>query len=308
MDYFLVIIGFLLLILGVDWLLKSSVAISLRLKIPKIIIGMTIISFITSAPELLISIKAALRGSSDLALGNVIGSNIANIGLVLGITLLFSSIIINKKYFQFYWSIMMFSSALLYLLLVNNSKISHIEGGILFAFLCLFLIYSFRSQNNVIPIEYEEKLSVYKIIFFLIIGASGLWFGSSLLIKSATSLAYNFGISERIIGITLFSIGTSVPELATSIIAVFKKEKGISIGNILGSNIFNILAVLGITSVIKPINVTDEKLITDDIFWMFAMCFAILPLAYISKKPQLNWKDGIVLLAFYFFFILCAVG
>jgi cation:H+ antiporter len=306
MNFLLIIGGLILLVLGGNWLLKSAVALSLKLDIPKIVIGMTVVSFATSAPELIVSINAALNGSPDLALGNVIGSNIANLGLVLGITLLLSTMEVQKSFYKTDWPIMMVASALLYFFLVNDKVITQYEGIVLFSFLIFFLIFVLRFQKK--PIvdklpEEDEPLTLYKIGLFLGLGGLGLWGGSELLIKGATTLAKDFGVTERVIGVTIVSIGTSVPELAASIIAIIKKEKAISLGNLIGSNIFNILAVLGITSMITPINVVDERLLTSDLFWMLGISFIILPLVFLPKRYQLNWKHGSLLLIGYFVFI-----
>lgn len=306
MNFLLIAGGLVLLILGGNWLLKSAVALSLKLDIPKIVIGMTVVSFATSAPELIVSINAALNNASDLALGNVIGSNIANLGLVLGITLLFGTMYVQKSFYKTDWPVMMIASVLLYFFLIGDKVIVQYEGAILFSFLVFFLIYLLRFQKTAVIDEMpedDESLPIYKIAFFLVIGGAGLWGGSELLIKGATSLATEFGVSKRVIGVTVVSIGTSIPELAASLIAVLKKEKAISLGNLIGSNVFNILAVLGITAMITPVTVQDDALLTIDIFWMLAISFAILPLVFLPKGYRLNWKDGIVLLAAYVVFI-----
>ena len=306
MNFLLIIVGLVLLVFSGNWLLKSAVALSLKLDIPKIVIGMTVVSFATSAPELIVSINAALRGSSDLALGNVIGSNIANLGLVLGVTLLFGTMHVQKSFYKTDWPVMMIASGLLYFFLMGDKVIVQYEGIILFSFLIFFLIYLLRFQKTAVIDELpedDEPLPLYKIVFFFIIGGLGLWGGSELLIKGATSMALEFGVSERVIGVTIVSIGTSVPELAASIIAVLKKEKAISLGNLIGSNVFNILAVLGITSMITPVKVQDQGLLTNDIFWMLGISFAVLPLVFIPKGYRLNWKDGVLLLGAYSVFI-----
>jgi cation:H+ antiporter len=306
MNFLLIISGLIFLILGGNWLLKSAVALSLKLEIPKIVIGITVVSFATSAPELIVSINAALNGSSDLALGNVIGSNIANLGLVLGITLLLGTMEVQKSFYKTDWPIMMIASALLYFFLANDKVITQNEGFILFSFLIVFLIYLLRFQKTAIVDEMpedDEPLPKFKIALFFALGGLGLWGGSELLIKGATTLAEDFGVTERVIGITIVSIGTSVPELAASIIAIIKKEKAISLGNLIGSNIFNLLAVLGITSIITPVSLVDERLLTSDLFWMLAISFIILPLVFLPKRYQLNWKHGSLLLIGYFVFI-----
>jgi cation:H+ antiporter len=310
MNFLLIIGGLILLILGGNWLLKSAVALSLKLEIPKIVIGMTVVSFATSAPELIVSINAALNGSADLALANVIGSNIANLGLVLGITLLLGTMHIQKSFYKTDWPVMMIASGLLYFFLQGDKVITQFEGIILFSFLIIFLVFLLRFQKKAVIDEMpedDEHLPIYKIVLFLALGGIGLWGGSELLIKGAKTLAQEFGVTERIIGITVVSIGTSVPELAASIIAVIKKEKAISLGNLIGSNIFNILAVLGITSIITPVSLSDERLLTDDLFWMLGISFLILPLVFIPKGYRLNWKDGLLLLIAYFTFLYYTV-
>ena len=310
MNFAFIIGGLVLLILGGNWLLKSAVALSLQLNIPKIVIGMTVVSFATSAPELIVSLNAALNGSPDLALANVIGSNIANLGLVLGITLLFGKMEVQKSFYQTDWPVMMIASLLLYLFLFDDQVIARYEGVILFTLLILFLVYLLRSKKTTVIDELSEEggsLSVIKIIGYLFIGGFGLWVGSELLIKGATSLAQEFGVSERIIGVTVVSIGTSIPELAASIIAVIKKEKAISLGNLIGSNVFNILAVLGITSMVTPVALSDQGLLTNDIFWMLGVSFLILPLVFLPKKYLLDWKHGVVLLVIYGAFIYMTI-
>ena len=306
MNFLFIIGGLVLLILGGNWLLKSAVALSLKLDISKIVIGMTVVSFATSAPELIVSINAALSGASDLALGNVIGSNIANLGLVLGITLLLGTMHVQKSFYKTDWPVMMIASLLLYFFLIDDEVITQNEGIILFSFLVGFLVYLLRFQKTAALEELPEEdkpVPVYNILLFFVLGGFGLWGGSELLIEGATSMALQFGVSERIIGITIVSIGTSVPELAASVIAVVKKEKAISLGNLIGSNVFNILAVLGITSIITPVKVTDLGLLTSDIFWMLGISFVVLPLVFIPKGYRLGWKDGVLLLLLYVSFI-----
>jgi len=306
MDYLLLFSGFLILILGGNWLLKSAVSISLRLGIPKIVIGMTVVSLATSAPELIVSLNSALNGHADIALGNIIGSNIANLGLVLGIVTLVSTITVHKYFYIVDWPMMMFSSVLLYVFLAFDGLLERYEGLILFALLIIFIIYLFKSRKTAIVDEMPEddvELPFYSTLFFFIIGGIGLWGGSELLIKGAINLARDYEVSERIIGVTIISVGTSIPELAASLIAIIKKEKAISIGNLLGSNMFNILGVLGITSMIIPIQVDDQGLLTFDILWMLYFAIIVLPLVFAPSRMKLGWKEGIVLLASYMLFI-----
>ena len=306
MSFFLILIGFILLILGGNWLLKSAVSISLGLKIPKIIIGMTVVSFATSAPELIVSINSAVNGYPDLALGNVIGSNIANLALVLGITLLIAEMDVQKSFFTTNWPVMMVASILLFLFLHNDYLISDFEGLIFVLFLIFFLVYLFRFQNYDIIDDLPEDVDLLpasKTFIFFLLGSVGLWGGSELLIYGATNLALDFGITERLVGITVVSIGTSIPELAASIIAVLKKEKAISLGNLIGSNIFNILAVVGITSLITPIPANDHVIYTNDIYWMLLVSMVLPILILLPKKMELKRKSGIVLVLLYLVFL-----
>ena len=306
MNLLLIVIGLVLLILGGHWLLKSAVGFSLHLKIPKIVIGMTVVSFATSAPELIVSLKSALEGHADIAFGNVIGSNIANLGLVLGITILISTISVEKSFYKTDWPVMIISSVLLYVFIAFDGVLQRYEGIILFSFLLIFLIYLLKFQKKDVVDEMlddDVNLPLYKIVMFLIIGGIALWGGSELLIDGAVGMAKHFNISERIIGVTIVSIGTSIPELAASVVAVLQKEKAISIGNLIGSNVFNILAVLGITSMITPITITDQGLLSHDIYWMLGIAFLVFPLVFAPVKMKLTWKEGLILLFLYVMFI-----
>lgn len=306
MNLVLILVGFAFLISGGDLLLKSAVSISLRLRIPKMIIGMTVVSFATSAPELIVSVKSAVEGFPDLAVGNIIGSNIANLGLVLGITLLLTKMDVQKSFFTTDWLVMMMASFLFFVFMVNDRMISFWEGVILFSSLILLIVYLLVSKKEKSFDESSDiglTLTNSKNLMYLVLGIVGLWAGSELLIKGAVDFAKDFGVSERIIGISVVSVGTSIPELATSLIAVMKKEKAISLGNLIGSNIFNILAVIGLTSIITPIKIVEQALSSRDIYWMLAISFSILVLVLLPKRMQLDRKSGIFLLILYTLFI-----
>jgi len=306
MNLLFVTVGLVLLVLGGNWLLKAAVGFSLRLKIPKIVIGMTVVSFATSVPELVVSVKSALEGHADIALGNVIGSNIANLGFVLAITILISTISVEKSFYKTDWPVMMIASILLYGFIAFDGELQQYEGIILFSFLIIFLIYLLKFQKPAVVDELPEddvELPLYKGMLFLLIGGVALWGGSELLIDGAVGMATKYKISERIIGITIVSIGTSIPELAASVIAILKKEKAISLGNLIGSNVFNILAVLGITSIITPVKVVDQGLLTNDIIWMLAISLLILPLNFVPARMKLSWKEGLILILLYALFM-----
>ena len=302
-----VAIGIFLLIKGGDWLMQSSVALSLRFSIPKIVIGMTVVSFATSAPELIVSIQSALSGHPDLALGNVVGSNIANLGFVLAITVMISPIDVTSSFYKTDWPMMIFASLLFYFFLAEDNQLLAYEGAILFVLLLLFIVYLIKYQKEAIldeSPEYDKAMEMSKTITYLLLGGFSLWLGSETLIKGAVSLAQNLGVSERIISVSIVSLGTSIPELSASIIAIINKEKAISLGNLIGSNIFNILAVMGITSMISPVEIQDTGLLSNDIWWMFGISFLVLPLVFFPKGTRLGWIDGLVLICLYFVFIL----
>lgn len=310
MSIVLILIGFVLLVVGGEFLVRSSVALSFKLNISKMVIGMTVVSFATSAPELLVSLRAALSGASDLALTNVIGSNIANIGLVLGITALLGSIAVDKSFYKLNWPVMMLFSMALYYFLSNDNQLTSIEGGILFVALIVFLVILIKqAKKDTVVEEVDDNLaevSNFKIAIWLLIGAAALYFGSGWLVDGAQDVARQFGITEAVIGATVIAIGTSVPELAASIIAAAKKEKALSLGNLIGSNIFNIGSVLGLTSMIKTIPVTDANILTKDIFWMLGFSAVLIPLILIPKQFQISRYKGILLVGAYCLFIFLA--
>ena len=306
MDYIAIFFGLLLLVKGGDWLLKAAVALSINLSIPKIVIGMTVVSFATSAPELIVSVKSALMGHPDLAMGNVIGSNIANLALVLGIVILIEPIIVTKNFFRTDWPIMFLSTMIFYFFIKNNKDLTINEGVILFTLLITVLIFLlFLQKNNIVDdSSLVSEVSSKKVILSLFFGGGiALWLGSEMLIKGSVSLAQGIGISERIISISIISIGTSIPELSASLVAIFKKEKAISLGNLIGSNIFNILAVMGITAMIQPIVFFDQNLIESDFLWMIFISVLILPLAFTPKRMKLGRFEGAILLCCYAIFL-----
>ena len=305
MDAFKIIIGLTALILGGEWLLRSAVALSYRLRVPKIVVGMTVVSLATSLPELIVSIQSALQGYPDLALANVVGSNVANLGLVLGIVLFFTSIHVTPSFYRADWPLMFVATLLLWWF-VKDGNLSALEGLFLIIGLFLMLGYLFNYKKQDVEAAEEPNQIVLpwsRIVFFGIVGGGLLAFGSDFLVDGAVGLARKLGVSERIIGITLVSVGTSIPELAASLIAIFKKENAISLGNLLGSNMFNILVVLGVTALIHPLQVNDARLLTFDIYVVIAIAALILPLVFVPKRMQLGWQEGLILLVCYILFI-----
>ncbi len=314
MSIFFLIVGFVLLVLGGEFLVRSSVALSLKLNFSKLVIGMTVVSFATSVPELLVSLNAALSGAPAIAINNVVGSNIANIGLVLGITAIIGSIGVDTSFYRVHWPVMMVFSGMLYYFLWNDHQLSNVEGAVLFIGLIFFVVYLIQNQKIAIDSisDLEEvddalvKVSGSKIGLWLLIGATALYFGSEWLLRGATEIALKVGVSEAVIGVTMIAIGTSIPELAASVMAAVKKEKAISLGNLIGSNIFNIGSVLGITSMIKTIPVTAPSILSRDIFWMLLFAVSIAVLALLPKRNQINQIKGFVLVVLYGVFIYIA--
>ena len=308
MDFLGILFGIILLSHGGDILTKSSVDLSLKFSVPKIIIGMTVVSFATSAPELIVSLNATLNGFSNFAIGNVIGSNIANIGLVLGIITIIYPITLQQRFYSSDFPILMLSTFLFYILLITGSKISRAEGIILLVSISLILIYLFLYQKKSIS-EFSDvgdtsKISIPKSTIYVLFSGLLLWLGSETLIKSAISVANKYEISQRVISVTMVAIGTSIPELAASVVASIKKQNDLSIGNLIGSNIFNLLVVIGITSTVLPIEQIDSKIIFNDMLWVILFSAIILPLAYLKRRNILTRKKGIILLTLYLIFII----
>ena len=308
MDFLGILFGIILLSYGGDLLTKSSIDISLKFAVPKIIIGMTVVSFATSAPELIVSLNATLDGLPSFAIGNVLGSNIANIGLVLGIITIIYPITLKQRFYYTDFPLLMISTALFYFIIYTDNQISRTEGFILLISITAILFYLFIYQKKSIS-EFSEdidnnKISITKSFMYIIFSGSLLWLGSETLIKSAVSVANKFEISERIISITMVAIGTSIPELAASIVASLKKQNDLSIGNLIGSNIFNLLVVIGVTSSIIPIGGIENSTLFNDMLWVILFSAIILPLAYFGKRNVLTRKKGIILLILYLIFII----
>ncbi|MDA0714023.1 MAG: calcium/sodium antiporter [Bacteroidetes bacterium] len=304
-----VLIGLALLLIGGDFLVKGAVALAKRFNIPTMVIGLTIVSFGTSAPELLVSLQAALDGHPDIAIGNVIGSNIANIALVLGLTAIVLPIPVARGTIRVDEPVMIAGTLLLWYFM-NDAVITRMEGAILFGMLLLYLFVLMRGVKTkkseaVLQMEEEEvHMALWKAVVLILGGCVGLVFGSDLLVKGATELALRFGVSEYVIGVTVVAFGTSVPELATSLVAAFKKELDISVGNLVGSNIFNIFSILGITAMVTPIPV-NPLVLSSDVYWLAAVTVLVYFFSLHKMRIQ-RWKGFILLAAYmaYVYFVL----
>ena len=309
MNLIFIFLGFLLLVVGGEFIVRSSVALSFRFNISKFVIGMTVVSFATSLPELIVSVNAAINDSPSIAINNVIGSNIANIGLVLALVAVLSNISVDKKFFKRDWPWMFFLSIVLSLFLYTGNILDKLEGIILISILILFIINVLKKSNvNETYNDVDDKLSLvsnFKIFLWLIISSFALYYGSEFLVDGAVNFAKQISISEAVISVTIIAIGTSIPELAASLVAIAKNEKGISVGNLIGSNIFNIGSVLGITSLIKNIPVAQE-IIQRDIFWMLLFAILIIILSILPEKNKISKYKGVIMLVCYFIFIFQA--
>ena len=309
MNIIFIFLGFLLLVVGGEFIVRSSVALSLKFNISKFVIGMTVVSFATSLPELIVSVNAALNNSPSIAINNVIGSNIANIGLVLGLISILGKIMVDNYFYKRDWPWMFFFSLLMWFFISQDSVLKKYEGLILFLILIFFTLTIIKKSNNLDfkgSIDDELlKTSNFKIFVWLIISSITLYFGSEFLVDGAVNLAKQISISEAVISVTIVAIGTSVPELAASLVAIAKKEEGISVGNLIGSNIYNIGSVLGITAMIKEIPIAEE-IIQRDIIWMLIFALIVIILAIIPRKNYLTSFKGLIMFSMYLYFIYIA--
>jgi len=277
--------GFVLLFFGGDWLVDGGVALARKYRISSLVIGMTIVAFGTSAPELLVSMISAIKGSAGIAMGNVLGSNIANIGLILGLTAILCPLPTdNRKVLKS--GLIMIAASVLLLVFSLNSGISRIEGLVLFAGIVLFTTLSIlKGRTAQADMEIQGKnMSMAVAILLIILSCFMLAFGADFMVDGATVLAKSMGVSDKVIGLTIVALGTSLPELAASVAAAVKKEMDISIGNIIGSNIFNILCVLGVSGSIRPITFEYAQY-TFDFIMMLAISVALV-LFVQPWKPQ----------------------
>lgn len=310
MDVLFMILGFVLLVVGGEYLVRASVGLSFKLNLSKMVIGLTVVSFATSVPELLVSLNAALQGAPAIAINNVIGSNIANIGLVLGITSICTTIEVDQSFYKFNWPALIIFSLLIYYFLQNDQQLTSVEGWVLFAALLVFIFLllkksrSSSDQESDTTIDALSKVSYFKIVVWLTIGGLALFFGAEWLVDGAVVVAEKMGVSEAVISVSLVAVGTSIPELAASLMAIIKKEKAISLGNLIGSNIFNIGSVLGLTSMVQTIPIEDPQILSRDVLWMLVFAAISLPLVMIAKRHKLQFKEGFFLVLLYSVFMI----
>src|SRR6056300_1141136 len=304
MTWVLTAVGFVLLVVAGDFLVRGAVNLSLRLGIPALIVSLTIVAFGTSAPELLVAIQAATQGVSGIAMGNVVGSNIANVLLVLGVPALISTMDTggsdSRKSFVF-----MVGLSVLFIALAFTGQFGLWQGLVLLAALALVLgenMYGARRQmqsDDELLDDLEgadPALPMWKILLFLLLGLIGLPLGANILVDAASEIARNFGVSDTVIGLTLVAIGTSLPELATTVMAAIRKQADVALGNVIGSNLFNLAGIIGVASLVAPISVASEFL-TYDLWVMLAVSVLMTPFVFLGWRLGRRW--GIVLLALY---------
>lgn len=300
------VLGLLVLIIGGESLVKGAVGLSTAMKISPMVIGLTVVSFGTSAPELLVSIQSAMNGSPGIAIGNVVGSNIANLALVLGVTVLIFPLIAERQTKVFDYPVMLIASIMFYLFALNG-VLSLWEGIIfiliLLSFTSYLIITSRKKEKKRIEesdVEEENPLPLSRSVMFLLFGLVGLYFGSEWFVSGAKDIAAAYGLSDSVIGVTVVAIGTSAPELVASIVAAMRHQSDMSVGNLVGSNIFNVFAVLGVTSIVTPVDV-DQSILNFDMYWMLGISALLIPILYFGSK--VGRLKGVILLTSYILYI-----
>ena len=303
---FLLILGFILLIKGADFFVEGSSAVARRLQVPSLIIGMTIVAMGTSLPECAVSVTASLSGNNALAVGNVVGSNMFNLLIVCGVCALFCPLQVDADTLKKEFPFSIVCTILLVVLGYIGSELGHIDGLI---FLLIFIIYLLAMIRKALkakrkaPEEKTETISMPRCLVYIVGGAAAIKFGGDFVVDAASAIAAGFGISQTIIGLTIVALGTSLPELVTSIVAARKNEVDMAVGNVIGSNIFNILLVLGVAAAISPVTLAFENLIDSGIL----ILVSVISIIFCRSKNSLERKEGMAMIAMYaaFFVYIC---
>lgn len=315
MDWIFVGLGLVILLLAGDALVRGAVNLSLRLGVPALIVSLTIVAFGTSAPELLISIQAIMDGVPGLALGNVVGSNTANVLLVLGVPALLATLHTSECHTRNSY-LQMLAATLLFIVLCFCGDLTRGDGFILLAALTAMLLYAGRSamkhrKSACMVTENEEdvegadpSMTWPKILFFLGLGLIGLPLGANLLVEGAVNIARDFGVSETAIGLTLVAVGTSLPELATTVMAALRRQAEVALGNVIGSNMFNLLAIIGVATMVGPIPVEPEVL-KFDLWIMLGASLLLIPFVFFKRDITRPW--GIGLFTLYIVYVLAVL-
>lgn len=298
----LLVVGFVMLIKGADWFVEGASKLADKFGIPQLVIGLTIVAMGTSLPEAAVSISAALKGSAEITIGNVVGSNIMNVLIILGLTAVVCVIPVQKSTVIFEIPFMILVMILLAVQGLSDNVVNRVEGGILWIFMIVYLLYLLRmakqgnetQEDDGAPKE-EKQDSVLKMLLMIVIGAGIIVWGSDITVDAATVMATMFGMSERFIGLTIVALGTSLPELVTSVTAGIKGKPDIAVGNIVGSNIFNILFVVGTTALITPVVYKADFLVDS----VAAVAAAVLLFVCVAPGKKLGRVGGVLMLAGY---------
>lgn len=302
----LLVAGFLLLIKGADFFVDGASSLAKTFKIPAVIIGLTIVAFGTSAPEASVSIQASLTGANDIALSNVIGSNIFNLSVCLGLAATLTILPVTRSIIRKDLPFLIAISALMFLFSITDNSIRQIEGFILLALIIGYVVYMIKTVlNKSVPHEDDNKppLSLGICILFIVLGLIGIMLGGDFVVSSARAIALEFGLSEKLVGLTIVSVGTSLPELVTSVVAAKKGQVDIAVGNVVGSNIFNILFILGLATSISPIMVQTALYV--DLVVMIGVTLLVFWFSKTCKK--INKPQGIVLIGIFVVYLIYIV-
>ena len=295
LEILLLAVGFFMLMKGADWFVEGSAGIAKKMGIPQLVIGLTIVAMGTSAPEAAVSINASLKGNAGIAIGNVLGSNILNILIILGISAVLATMAIQRSTFCYEIPFMIFVTVVLIALGMTGEYVTRAEGVILWILFIVYLLYLFRLAKKGAEEEETEDRPIWKLFIFMVIGGVLVVWGSDVTVDSATAIAKVIGLSERFIGLTIVALGTSLPELVTSVVAARKGNADIAIGNIVGSNIFNILFVIGTASIIAPVMYQSVFLVDG----IIAVAAGVLLWVSVAKTKSLRKPWGIVMLLCY---------
>ena len=299
MEYVLLLVGFFLLIKGADWFVDGSSSLAKFLRVPSAIIGLTIVAFGTSAPELSVSVTAGLSGQNEVAISNVLGSNLFNLLVVTGVCAIIAAVPVNRNIIRRELPLSIAAAVMLLIFCLTGNTVGRIEGIL---FLAVFAWFLFRQIKEALSSRHEapsdpmeQVISPVKSIILIVIGCIGVVLGGTLVVDNATIIARNFGLSETFIGLTIIAIGTSLPELVTSVVASGKGENDLAIGNVVGSNIFNILMILGLSTTLHPITVQYTAIVDS----IFLIAVSVLVLLFCRTRRYIDRWEGVIMVALY---------
>lgn len=305
MDYLLLVVGCALLAMAADWLVGGATSVAKRFGVSELVIGLTIVAFGTSAPEFVVNILAAAKGTTEIAITNVLGSNTINTLVILGVTALVAPIACKKSTYRYEIPLSIAAGASVLMLGILCGEINRYGGILLTVVFALFLIYSFK-QGRKMEVESDATapMSIWKAVLLIVVGLAGLVAGGNMIVDSAVAIAKSLGMSEAVIGVTIVALGTSLPELATSVVAARRSSTDLAIGNVIGSNIFNVFLVLGSSALLHPLPVYDNFVM--DALLALGSSMLLMLLVMCSKQHALNRWGGALMLACYVAY-MCAL-